>query len=54
MAALMGLEPDAKVDFTFLKDLLKLTEGNLSVHLRKIEARGYVLIEKTFVGRRPN
>jgi len=53
MSALIGMEPKTKVDFTFLRDLLKLTDGNLSVHLRKLEDKGYVLVEKTFVGRRP-
>jgi DNA-binding MarR family transcriptional regulator len=53
MAALASLEPDEKVDFGFLRDLLELTDGNLSVHLQKLEEAGYVGIEKTFEGRRP-
>jgi DNA-binding MarR family transcriptional regulator len=53
MAALVSLEPDEKADFGFLRDLLELTDGNLSVHLQKLEAAGYVNIEKTFEGRRP-
>ena len=53
MAALASLEPDEKADFVFLRDLLELTDGNLSVHLQKLEQAGYVDIEKTFVDRRP-
>lgn len=53
MAALVSLEPDEKADFVFLRDLLELTDGNLSVHLQKLEEAGYVGIEKTFEGRRP-
>lgn len=53
MAALVSLEPDEKADFGFLRDLLELTDGNLSVHLQKLEEAGYVAIEKTFEGRRP-
>jgi DNA-binding MarR family transcriptional regulator len=53
MAALVSLEPDEKADFVFLRDLLELTDGNLSVHLQKLEKAGYVDIEKTFEGRRP-
>jgi DNA-binding MarR family transcriptional regulator len=53
MAALVSLEPDEKADFGFLRDLLELTDGNLSVHLQKLEEAGYVGIEKTFEGRRP-
>jgi len=30
-----------------------MTDGNLSVHLQKLEDRGYVAIDKRFVGRRP-
>jgi DNA-binding MarR family transcriptional regulator len=40
-------------DFTELKDLLDVTQGNLSVHLRKLEDAGYVVIDKSFVGRKP-
>ena len=40
-------------DFTELKDLLDATQGNLSVHLRKLEEAGYVAIDKSFVNRKP-
>lgn len=53
MAALVSLEPDEKADFGFLRDLLELTDGNLSIHLQKLEEAGYVDIEKVFEGRRP-
>ena len=53
MAALVSLDPNEKADFSFLRDLLELTDGNLSVHLQKLEEAGYVLIEKVFEGRRP-
>ena len=39
--------------FTELRDALEMTDGNLSVHLQKLEERGYVAIDKKFVGRRP-
>jgi DNA-binding MarR family transcriptional regulator len=39
--------------FTELRDALEMTDGNLSVHLQKLEDRGYVAIDKQFVGRRP-
>jgi len=53
MAALVGLDDGDKADFTFLRDLLELTDGNLSVHLQRLEEAGYVAVEKAFVGRRP-
>lgn len=39
--------------FGELKDKVGATDGNLSTHLRKLEAAGYVKQEKRFVGRRP-
>jgi DNA-binding MarR family transcriptional regulator len=39
--------------FTELRDQLEMTDGNLSVHLQKLEEKGYVAIAKHFVGRRP-
>ena len=39
--------------FTDLKELLGLTQGNLTVHLQKLEGAGYVHVEKEFVRRRP-
>lgn len=40
-------------DFNELKTLLDATQGNLSVHLRKLEDAGYVAIDKSFLNRRP-
>ena len=40
-------------DFTELKTMLEVTQGNLSIHLRKLEDAGYVAIDKSFVGRKP-
>jgi DNA-binding MarR family transcriptional regulator len=53
MAALVGLDEGDKADFVFLRDLLELTDGNLSVHLQRLEEANYVAVEKTFEGRRP-
>lgn len=53
MAALFAMDGDAEVDFTFLRDHLKLTDGNLGAHLEKLESAGYLSIRKAFVGRKP-
>jgi DNA-binding MarR family transcriptional regulator len=53
MAALTSLEAREQVDFSYLKDKLALTDGNLGAHLRALEDAGYILVEKTFVERRP-
>jgi DNA-binding MarR family transcriptional regulator len=53
MAALVALDPKEKLEFSFLRDMLGLTDGNLSAHLRVLEETTYVAVEKGFVGRRP-
>ncbi|HEY0593438.1 MAG TPA: transcriptional regulator [Thermoanaerobaculia bacterium] len=40
--------------FTELKTLLKTTDGNLSVHARKLEEADYIACSKTFEGRTPH
>ena len=50
MAYLAG---EQVAEFNALKSRLQATDGNLSVHLRKLEEAGYVAIEKSFVGRKP-
>ena len=40
-------------DFTELKTVLEATQGNLSVHLRKLEEAGYVVIAKSFRDNKP-
>jgi DNA-binding MarR family transcriptional regulator len=42
-----------RIDFVSLRDLLDLTDGNLSRHLATLEAAGYIKIEKTFEKRKP-
>jgi DNA-binding MarR family transcriptional regulator len=53
MAALVALEPANEVDFTYLRGLLEVTDGNLGAHLRKLEEAGYISISKVFVERKP-
>ena len=42
-----------RLTFTDLKTLLKTTDGNLSVHARKLEDAGYIACDKGFDGRTP-
>jgi DNA-binding MarR family transcriptional regulator len=53
MATLAAVEEDAEVDFSYLRELLDLTDGNLGAHLAKLEAAGYLKQHKTFVDRKP-
>lgn len=50
MAYLSGA---GEADFNELKAKVGGTDGNLSVHLRKLEEAGYVAVEKGYRGRRP-
>ena len=40
-------------DFLFVMQQTGMTQGNLSSHMSKLEAAGYLEVQKTFVGRRP-
>ncbi len=51
---IMAYLADAEAaDFNELKAVLEATQGNLSIHLRKLEEAGYVEIVKSFQGRKP-
>jgi DNA-binding MarR family transcriptional regulator len=50
VSALAGAE---SLTFNELKDLLAITDGNLSVHARRLEEAGFVATEKSFVDRVP-
>ena len=53
MAALSTLAPEEQISFPRLQELLGMTAGNLSTHLRKLEDAGYVDVMKTHKGRTP-
>jgi len=48
-----ALAVNPSLTFNELKALLKTTDGNLSVHARKLEDAGYVQCTKSFEGRTP-
>lgn len=41
-------------DFTTLKELLGVTDGNLASHCKALELENYIIIEKQFIGKKPN
>lgn len=53
MAALVSIEDKSEMEFTYLRDLLEVTDGNLGAHLRKLEEAKYIQLSKTFVARKP-
>jgi DNA-binding HxlR family transcriptional regulator len=48
-----ALAVNPSLTFNELKPLLRVTDGNLSVHARKLEDAGYILCNKSFAGRHP-
>jgi DNA-binding HxlR family transcriptional regulator len=53
LAIVSALAVNESLSFNELKHLLETTDGNLSVHARKLEEAGYVVCTKTFEGRVP-
>ena len=51
VSALMGA---GSLDFKTLKTALDLTDGNLSSHVAYLERRGFVIVSKSFLGKRPH
>lgn len=50
MAVLISVE---EAEFTFLKEKVNTTDGNLSTHLKKLEEAGYIAVSKSFEDRKP-
>jgi DNA-binding MarR family transcriptional regulator len=53
LAIVSALAVNKSLTFSELKQLLRATDGNLSVHARKLEDAGYVACSKSFEGRVP-
>lgn len=53
LAVMAYLTGAGAADFNELKSRVGGTDGNLSVHLRKLEEAGYVRVDKTFKNRKP-
>lgn len=53
LSIVAALAVSPQLSFSDLKAMLGLTDGNLSAHSRTLEEAGYIVVEKTFRGRRP-
>ncbi|WP_165191455.1 winged helix-turn-helix domain-containing protein [Caulobacter soli] len=53
LAAIVRLHEVEQADFMDLRSLLGVTPGNLSAHLLKLQAAGYLTLDKRFVERKP-
>ena len=54
LAIVAALAVSPELSFNELKAMLELTDGNLSAHSRTLDEAGYIVVEKTFQGRRPH
>jgi DNA-binding MarR family transcriptional regulator len=53
LAIMSVLVSTLQIEFTLLREQVKATDGNLSVHLRKLEDSGYIKVHKNFENRKP-
>lgn len=53
LGIISALAANESLTFNDLKNLLRTTDGNLSVHARKLEEAGYITCAKYFEGRQP-
>jgi DNA-binding transcriptional ArsR family regulator len=53
LAIVAFLAGAAVAEFAAVRGAIKTTDGNASVHLRKLEDAGYIAVEKRFVARKP-
>jgi len=53
MSSLIALDTTEEVEFTYLRRILSLTDGNLGAHLAKLEKARYIKIHKAFIARKP-
>lgn len=42
------------IDFTALKELLDVTDGNLASHVKALEQEAFISVTKQFIGKKPN
>jgi len=54
LGIMSALVVNDSIDFSTLKELLGVTDGNLASHLKSLEKATYITIEKQFIGRKPN
>ncbi|HRD83144.1 MAG: transcriptional regulator [Saprospiraceae bacterium] len=54
LGIMSSLMVNDSITFNALKELLDLTDGNLAGHTRALEQAGYLRVEKSFIGKKPN
>lgn len=54
LAIMSALMVNESLTFNELKELLGVTDGNLASHIKALEKESYLLIHKSFIGKKPN
>lgn len=54
LGVMSALAANGSLDFTSLKEYFDVTDGNLASHLKALEKEEYIVVEKSFIGRKPN
>ncbi len=53
LAIMSALAASPELSFTELRDLLEMTDGNLTTHIRTLQEAGYVAVSKSYQNNRP-
>lgn len=53
LAIMSAVAVNEKLSFVELRDIVQTSDGNISVHARKLEDAGYIVTKKYFIGRIP-
>jgi DNA-binding MarR family transcriptional regulator len=54
LGIMSALAVNDELDFTSLKELLDVTDGNLATHIKKLEKLDFVEVNKSFIDNKPN
>jgi DNA-binding HxlR family transcriptional regulator len=54
LGIMSALAVNDKLDFNSLKDYLGVTDGNLASHIKALDKEGFIGVEKSFIGKKPN
>jgi DNA-binding MarR family transcriptional regulator len=54
LGIMSALIVNESLDFNNLKETLEVTDGNLASHLKALEKKNLIKVNKKFIGRKPN
>ncbi len=54
LGIMSALAVNEMIDFSLLKEFLRVTDGNLASHLKALEKNAFIGMEKSFIDRKPN